>query len=170
MRTRIEVLAGIPAVALLLGCGTMINGTSRNVGFASLPRGATVTVDGVYVGNTPVVVPLSTARSHEFHMDLDGYEPFDGKLDRSFSAWSLIGAWYIVPTVVDLVNGGAYTFKTEQVGARLVKAERRTSTPGHRPAPGGSREVHDVSTRTSFNGRDTTGCLNTNRLPFMPTA
>jgi formylglycine-generating enzyme required for sulfatase activity len=69
-RRRIEVVAGepltLPAVALEPADGRLV--------LHSDPTGATVTVDGVFRGTTPLDVPLEPGRPHEVELRKPGYE------------------------------------------------------------------------------------------------
>ena len=65
------------AIALTaIGCGTIIHGTTQQVGVSSSPSGADVVVDRIDQGSTPVTVDLSRKDKHTVKLSLDGYEPW----------------------------------------------------------------------------------------------
>jgi hypothetical protein len=136
--------ASVLATALL-GCGTVIHGTSERVGIASLPRGAMVTVDDTYVGTTPITVEMPRSRAHTVHIECAGYEPYAEQVQRhtSGAGWSnlLFFPVGIVGLFVDIANGGMYKLSTTQVAARLVPdsvtftGEASCATDEHTAAP-----------------------------------
>ncbi len=75
----------------LSGCATLFSGTRQNIQFSSNPSGATVLIDGLEVGRTPVTVPVRKTsmgdRTVTFRMQ--GYEDRTIMLDRSFNFMSL---------------------------------------------------------------------------------
>lgn len=54
-------------------CAVVGNGLHQDVAIASVPAGATVSVDGREVGVTPVTVSLSRAHSHEVELRKPGF-------------------------------------------------------------------------------------------------
>lgn len=63
------------AICLLLftGCSTLKEGVAEPVSIRSVPEGAEVWLDGAYVGQTPLAVPLSRKFSHEVRLEKSGY-------------------------------------------------------------------------------------------------
>ena len=137
MSLRFIALGTLPAAAVLLaaGCATMRNGTSQRVAVTSSPPGAEVYVNGQPAGITPTEVTVS--RRREVHRIRVGSET--RRIRRRFSPWAALdvpmgflaaglGITYLsdggdsgipvrhgmavglVPIVVDLLTGGAYSF------------------------------------------------------------
>ncbi|WP_431292993.1 PEGA domain-containing protein [Pedobacter sp. P26] len=55
---RIFNIAAVSATLLLSGCATIFTGTKQTVQINSNPPAATIEVDGVKAGVTPMAVPL----------------------------------------------------------------------------------------------------------------
>ncbi|MCH7521347.1 MAG: PEGA domain-containing protein [Candidatus Marinimicrobia bacterium] len=95
-----------------------MNGTSQDVGFASDPAGAKVTVDGDYLGITPLTVSLTRRRSHTVRIEAAGYPPFETPILRKFSGWAFYPDWYFKP--IDYLSGGLFKLKPARLQVRLA--------------------------------------------------
>jgi hypothetical protein len=58
----------------IVGCASVMNGSSQNIGITSTPTGAKVTVDNKVVGITPVVTDLSRKEGHAVSIEMPGVE------------------------------------------------------------------------------------------------
>jgi len=117
------VATGIILTALvILGCATIMHGTSQEIGIQSRPTGATVTIDNREFGKTPVIAMLSRKDNHTVHLALDGYQPFDATITRSTSGWVWGNIVFggLIGLAVDAITGGLYKLKPEQVEAELA--------------------------------------------------
>src|SRR2546428_4814985 len=63
-KVSLSTLAGIALVFLVSGCATIMHGTTQSIGISSTPTGASVSVDNIAHGQTPVVAPLSRKDNH----------------------------------------------------------------------------------------------------------
>ena len=111
------------AVMALCGCATIIHGGgSQDIGFASSPSGAQVTVDGNAAGKTPMIASLKRGDNHVVRIELAGYQPYEATLTRSVSGWVwgniLFGG--LIGLAVDALSGGLYTLSPEQVQGTLT--------------------------------------------------
>lgn len=131
MRAAWRTIIVLAAIPLSSGCLTTLRGATQPVGIASLPRGATVVIDGTFVGTTPVVVTLSRRRSHAIRLDLDCYNPVSIVVERHLSGWALAGG------VVDLLSGASFSLNTGQLAVHMEKARDScdTAAPAAPPAP-----------------------------------
>jgi len=125
-RSRILVLAALLGTASLglLACASILHGSSQDLGIASQPTGASVTVDNQVLGHTPVVAKLKRKDKHTIAVTLDGYQPFELTTTRGTSGWVwgniLFGG--LIGLAVAFSTGGAYKIKPEQVSAQLSRA------------------------------------------------
>jgi len=115
--------AGLILTALtLIGCATIMHGTSQDIGITSQPIGATVTIDNMSYGQTPVIAKLSRKDNHTVNLDLKGYQPFAATITRSTSGWVwgniLFGG--LIGLAVDAISGGLYKLQPEQIEAQMV--------------------------------------------------
>ena len=107
----------------LSGCATIMHGTSQDIGFQSAPTNAKVTVDGLPMGNTPVVAKLSRKDNHIVKMNLEGYQPFEATLTRGTSGWVWGNIVFggLIGLAVDAMSGGLYNLTPTQISAQLVQ-------------------------------------------------
>jgi hypothetical protein len=125
MRLRIvsPLLAVSVAIAPLVGCATIMHGTSQDVGLSSNPSAARITVDGRPLGTAPIVTKLSRKDNHILRMDLDGYSPYEATMTRGVSGWVWGNIVFggIVGLAVDAISGGFYKLTPEQVMGQMAK-------------------------------------------------
>ena len=109
------------SIAALTGCATIMHGTSQDIGFQSSPTNAKVLVDGLPMGNTPVVAKLSRKDNHIVKMNLDGYQPFEATLTRGTSGWVWANVVFggLVGLAVDAMSGGLYNLTPNQISGQL---------------------------------------------------
>src|SRR5579859_5446710 len=90
-RSNIAVtLLVVPLLALgTVACASIIHGTGQKLNIASVPAGATVSVDDEVVGVTPVVAKLHRNDPHTNVVKLEGYQPFQIKTTRHMDGWVL---------------------------------------------------------------------------------
>ena len=123
MKKSIYVFATLILVVLIYGCGTIMHGTSQDVGLSSNPSNAKVTIDGIPSGNTPVIVSLSRKDNHSVMIELEGFYPYSNTLTGSVTGWVwgniLFGG--LIGLAVDAISGGLYVLNPEQVAAELKK-------------------------------------------------
>ena len=103
------------------GCCSIIHGTKQDVGISSAPTGATVRIDNVPSGNTPLVAKLTRKDTHIVHVELPGYQPFDATVTRGVSGWVWGNIVFggLIGLAVDAIDGGMYNLTPEQVSATL---------------------------------------------------
>ncbi len=114
----------IAAIIFSAGCVTIANGTQQYLGIMSDPPGATITVDGHIIYDTPLTVVLERRHSHTILIELEGYLPYEIKISRKIDWASAIVILPIYPTVIiDFITGGIYILSPERVSAQLIKID-----------------------------------------------
>jgi dipeptide/tripeptide permease len=127
MKGRKKVLvisAAVLATGLILvGCTTIMHGTSQDIGISSTPSGALVSIDNKSFGKTPLFAKLSRKDNHLVKIEMAGYQPFEATITRSVSGWVwgnvLFGG--LIGLAVDGISGGLYKLSPEQIVATLGK-------------------------------------------------
>ncbi|MBE9048564.1 PEGA domain-containing protein [Pleurocapsales cyanobacterium LEGE 10410] len=133
-----KIITSILTVTLFLlftqACGTIIHGTTQEVGISSSPSNASVTINGQNHGNTPMIIDLKRKDSHMVKIELDGYQPYETNLTRSTSGWVWGNIVFggLIGLVVDASAGGMYKLSPEQLNAELrsSQAEALSSNAG----------------------------------------
>ena len=102
-------------------CGTIMQGTTQEVGISSNPSKASVTINGQDKGVTPVILDLKRKDSHLIRIELDGYEAYETTLTRKVSGWVWGNIVFggLIGLAVDAVAGGMYKLTPEQITAEL---------------------------------------------------
>jgi hypothetical protein len=105
----------------LVGCASIIHGTHQDVGISSNPTGASVTIDNVVTGQTPVIAKLTRKSNHIVKMELPGYQPFEATLTCGVSGWVWGNVVFggLVGLAVDAISGGMYKLTPDQITASL---------------------------------------------------
>jgi hypothetical protein len=106
----------------LAACASIMHGTHQDVSITSAPTGATVTIDGLQSGNTPVIAKLTRKANHIVRIELPGYQPYDLTLTHSVSGWvwGNIAIGGLIGLGVDAISGGMYKLTPEQLSATLA--------------------------------------------------
>ncbi|MBI3292358.1 MAG: PEGA domain-containing protein [Elusimicrobia bacterium] len=114
------------AGTMLAGCATIINQTTQAIGISSSPIGASVTVDGVPHGKTPVVAKLSRKNHHFVRIELAGYQPYEAALTRHVSGWVWGNIVFggLIGLAIDALTGGLYKLTPDQIVAQLQKGDQ----------------------------------------------
>ena len=120
--TRMALVAVAFAV-LLSGCATLFNDKTPSVDVASNPEGATVYVNGHYIGETPVRVDLSVRKEHTITFRKDGYKDKTYQVSRSVGiGWvilDILGG--LAPLIVDAATGDWFMLDTEHVNVIMAE-------------------------------------------------
>ena len=90
-------------VLILGGCGTIVNGSSTNITFKSIPSGAIAISDGKQCV-TPCTLNVSR-RTESVEFRKEGFQPRTEKIDYFFSLWSY---WSYPIIIVDYMTGGMW--------------------------------------------------------------
>ncbi|MFH0926664.1 MAG: PEGA domain-containing protein [bacterium] len=103
------------------GCATIMQGTTQSVGISSMPTGATVIVDNVEKGKTPIVVDLKRKDHHFVKIEMPGYMPYETTFTRSTSGWIWGNIVFggLIGLAVDAIAGGLYKLTPTEVQAVL---------------------------------------------------
>jgi hypothetical protein len=103
------------------GCATIMHGTHQDVGISSTPTGASVSIDNMEKGVTPVVAKLTRKENHVVRIQLAGYQPFETTLTHGVSGWvwGNIAFGGLIGLAVDAASGGIYKLTPEQVSGSL---------------------------------------------------
>jgi uncharacterized protein YceK len=126
---RPAVLLGMIAL-LTTGCATIIHGTRQDVGISSTPTGASVTIDNLQSGTTPVFSKLRRKENHVIRIALPGYQPMDLTLTSSVSGWvwGNVAIGGLIGLAVDAISGGMYKLSPEELSAALGATSAGTVT------------------------------------------
>jgi uncharacterized protein YceK len=117
------LIAGITITLLLSSCASIVSGSKQNINFNSTPSGATVWVDDVNLGVTPVIAQLERIKKNQkVKIELQGYKPYELILNRKTNGWIwgniLFGG--IIGIIIDASSGAMYRLTPDQIEAQLA--------------------------------------------------
>lgn len=105
----------------LMGCGTMMHGTSQKIPVTAKPEGAVASAGGGAACTTPCILELSRKNDHIISLSKDGYETASVPVRHVLSkavygniVFGLVPGWG-----VDALSGGQYRLVPETVQAEL---------------------------------------------------
>jgi PEGA domain len=126
-RTTTTLVSALAAVAVG-GCATIVQSPRQQVSVASTPSGATVSIDHVERGKTPLVAELKRKDSHVLRIELAGYQPYEATLNRRVSGWVWGNIVFggLIGLGVDALTGSMYKLNPEQVSAALTSGQAAT--------------------------------------------
>ena len=121
------------------GCASIICGTSQEVAVNSSPSEATVKVNGMLRGQTPVTLDLKRNKSHTIRIELEGYQPYNVILRRGVNGWVFGNIIFggLIGLVIDAVDGAIYTIKPNTIQASLLEDKEATVSVNVQKSPKG---------------------------------
>jgi hypothetical protein len=122
------------------GCATIMAGGPDHVPVATNPPGATVFVDNVPVGQTPMMVTLDRAHNTGvIRLEAPGFMPVTLVRAKGINGWFwanlCIGG--LIGIVVDLVTGDIKAFDDTPISIGMTPASGAMPPPGYAPPPPG---------------------------------
>lgn len=111
----------LSSLIFFTSCATIISGSRQTVRISSEPTSATVYINEIEIGNTPVEKDLKRNQEYQLVLKLDGYKPYNTKLERKFNAWYIGNVVFggAIGLIVDPITGAMYQLKPEQINGNL---------------------------------------------------
>lgn len=129
MRNLIKSTLLLCILVSFTSCASIIHGSKQVVPINSTPAGATVMLDGLNVGETPVSVEMTRKDVHTVTLQLDGYQDFEMRLARKTSGWVWGNIVFggIIGLVIDASTGAMYKVHPEIINADLETGSAKIS-------------------------------------------
>jgi len=110
---------------LLVGCGTIIHGSTQDVSVSSTPSGAEVTIDGSDVGETPITQSLDRGSQHTIKLSIDGFESESIIVNKKVSGWVAGNIIFggLIGLAVDAGTGGRYKLSPTSINKESDDAQ-----------------------------------------------
>ena len=126
MKPRTRIITILFLLIQLAGCASMLGGISQNMSFYSEPEGATVFVDGLLKGTTPITVKLRKDEYKKVILKMDGYRDQEILLNKRFdrTGWLNLVAISVISVsgfTVDAMNGATYEYTPNSFMIKLEK-------------------------------------------------
>ena len=114
---------------IIVGCATIIKGTSQDISIQSNPSGAKVTVKTtggveVWSGVTPASAKLSKKKEYVVTVQLNGYKDATVQVTQSFEAWTIgnLFCGSVIGLIVDAVGGAMWKLEPDQIMVTMATA------------------------------------------------
>jgi len=123
MQRFIAILLLVVCVFSLGGCATVFSGNTSKVTINSDPGEATVKIDGVERGKTPLTLSLSKKDSYVVEISKEGYKSeianISNRIDGGWVALDILTGF--TPALVDLITGSWYSLNPSTIAVTLKK-------------------------------------------------
>lgn len=108
-------------IVLLSSCATIISGSRQTVKISSEPSYATVYINEIEVGKTPLEKSLKRNQEYNVIIKLDGYQPYETLISKKFNAWYLgnILLGGVIGLVIDPITGAMHKLTPEELNTQL---------------------------------------------------
>lgn len=119
------------------GCATIMAGGPDRIPVSTNPPGASVFLDGVLVGQTPLMLTLDRGRSNgNIRIEMPGFAPVILTRVKEINGWFWANLCLggIIGIVVDLITGDVKRFDDTPIAIGLTPAYG--PTPVYNPQPG----------------------------------
>ncbi|UYW01925.1 PEGA domain-containing protein [Flavobacterium agricola] len=123
----------LAAPILFTSCATIVSGSKKKVTISSTPSEASVYINDVEVGKTPLETKLKRKQSYNVLIKLDNYEDYSVKINKKFNAWYLgnIMLGGAVGFIIDPITGAMFKLDPTiiYVDFDKVKASKELNEP-----------------------------------------
>lgn len=113
----------LPFALSLSNCATIIHGSKQQMIVTCEPRVASVFINGLAVGKTPLITKLNRKDRHLIKVELEGYEPYEVHIDRKLDGWILGNILFggLIGVAVDIATGGMYRLSPKDIFPELTQ-------------------------------------------------
>ena len=113
----------LAALIALQSCATIVSGSRQTIKFNSVPASATVFINEVEIGKTPVEKALKRNQEYQVFIKMDGYRTYQTTLSKKFNEWYIGNIIFggLIGLVVDPITGAIYKLTPNELTSRLEK-------------------------------------------------
>lgn len=111
----------LSAILLTTSCATIISGSRQTIKISSEPSSATIFINEIEVGKTPLEKSLKRNQEYQVLLKLDGYQSYETLISKKFNAWYLGNILFggIIGLVIDPITGAMYKLTPKELNANL---------------------------------------------------
>ena len=110
MKKNILLALFIGVATLLSGCATIMSGTTQAITIDSQPQGAEVSIDGAYVGVTPLTIKIAKSKKETITIKKDGFRTVSRDMTKNFDPVGIINIFWDLSTT-DFITGAAMEYE-----------------------------------------------------------
>jgi hypothetical protein len=122
---KLKALIMLVAIVNFAACATLFKGTSQEVNFNSNPQKARVIVNGVDMGETPLVLKLESKKTYAIEFRVEGYKPKTYTISNHIGpGWVILDVFAgLLGVIIDAATGAWYSLDQSNVDAILEKQQ-----------------------------------------------
>jgi hypothetical protein len=121
-------------IVLISSCVTIIRGVKpkKSISISGFPENARVTVNGNFIGNTPVDYQINKRETQYVVISKDGFIPQIVKIETKLNPALTLASVYFgsigffIPTIIDLTKGTLKIIKTSNISYKLRQNKNET--------------------------------------------
>lgn len=115
---------GLGVAVLFSGCAGMFSGKTQIVTIKSEPEGATVLINGMEHGKTPLTTSIGKSKDLLLTVRKDGFKDVSMPMNTAFDPMALVGLMsYGFPITTDVQSGTAYQVSPNYYSVELKKKD-----------------------------------------------
>jgi len=107
------------------GCATLMSGKTQNITFDSEPKGATVSINDVAMGKTPLTLKLNKKDNLAFKFEKEGYKTYKKQMETRIDPWAwgniILGG--LIGFGIDYMTGALYEYESNRYFTTLLPRE-----------------------------------------------
>ncbi len=119
----------IISLLALTGCATITRSTTQQVPISSSPSGASVTINNLSYGETPIIAQLDRKNLYQVTIQLEGYPKFETTIIREMDSKAILGNCLLIGgipgIIIDSITGAGYVLKPEKIHVQFLEDGRR---------------------------------------------
>ena len=121
------IIISIISLFTFFSCATILTGSKQGVGISSSPSNAKVSIDGRYVGTTPLSLKLKRNDNHVIKINLKGYQPYQIQVTKGTNFTMFAGDVILTGLIglaVDYADGDIYALTPNNITATLGQSSK----------------------------------------------
>lgn len=134
------------------GCASIVSGKTQDVMISSNPPGATVYVNGMNVGQTPLTKEFKRKKRHKVELKKVGYIDEMRMTKRGYNWWNagniILGG--IIGIIIDFATGAVYSVEPEELNVSLMEGNSSLSTNASSVTAGEAASEVRVASRPAY--------------------
>lgn len=119
MKTIIALLA----LLSFSSCATILQGSPDRIPVNSMPSGASVYLNGVPVGTTPLMLSINHSDDANIMIKKEGYEPVMIEKGKVVQGWFIVDIIWWPGAVIDLITHNQGKYSESAVTTSLVESK-----------------------------------------------
>ena len=125
MKQILSIFLTLTLFLLQSGCASIVSGRNQDISVRSNPPGASVEIDGMPMGKTPVTTEVKRKKRHQIKIEKQGYLEETRTTKKGFNWWFAGNVIFggIIGIIIDFATGAVYSVSPDEVNVSLIQSE-----------------------------------------------